>query len=163
METFLIVAVVAIVLFFFMKGLFSFKNGVQLSIRPFHEWMILVKSASKKELEVMCHSVLLETGSMLEKANVISQKEFRDLFTNSRVYASDFIMLTLITVDIQEQFSKSTNFPLNESEQARVYLYKCFCRLNFEGFSFENNFYQGKNALIAIAQYSADKQQESWN
>ena len=62
-----------------MKGLFSFKNGVQLSIRPFNEWMILAKSASKKELEVMCHSVLLETGSMLEKANVISQKEFRDL------------------------------------------------------------------------------------
>ncbi|WP_353629205.1 hypothetical protein [Pseudomonas aeruginosa] len=55
----------------------------QLSIRPFNEWMILAKSASKKELEVMCHSVLLETGSMLEKANVISQKEFRDLFLNS--------------------------------------------------------------------------------
>ena len=36
-------------------------------------------------------------------------------------------------------------------------------RLTFEGFSFENNFYQGKNALIAIAQYSADKRQESWN
>ncbi|MDC4441674.1 hypothetical protein ACFODO_12175 [Acinetobacter sichuanensis] len=128
METFLIVAVVAIVLFFFMKGLFSFKNGVQLSIRPFNEWMILAKSASKKELEVMCHSVLLETGSMLEKANVISQKEFRDLFLNSRVYASDFIMLTLITVDIQEQLSKPTSFPLYESEEARFYLYKCFCR-----------------------------------
>ncbi|WP_305827288.1 hypothetical protein [Pseudomonas aeruginosa] len=100
----------------------------QLSIRPFNEWMILAKSASKKELEVMCHSVLLETGSMLEKANVISQKEFRDLFLNSRVYASDFIMLTLITVDIQEQLSKPTRFPLYESEEARFYLYKCFCR-----------------------------------
>lgn len=163
METFLIVAVVAIVLFFFMKGLFSFKNGVQLSIRPFNEWMILAKSASKKELEVMCHSVLLETGRLLEKATIISEKEFKDLFANSRVYASDYIMLTLLTVDVQEQYQKSTDFPLNESEQARFYLYKCLCILYSQGFGFENNFYIGKDALIAISQLAYDKKQEPWN
>lgn len=95
-----------------MRAIFSFKNGVQLSIRPFNEWMILAKSASPKELEVMCHSVLLETGSLLEKVNIISQKEFRDLFANSRVYASDYIMLTLLAVDAQELYQKSTDFPL---------------------------------------------------
>jgi len=161
--TFLIIAVVAIVLFFFMRAIFSFKNGVQLSIRPFNEWMILAKSASPKELEVMCHSVLLETGSLLEKVNIISPKEFRDLFANSRVYASDYIMLTLLAVDAQELYQKSTDFPLNESEQARVYLYKCFCILYSQGFGFENNFYRGKDALIAISQYACDKKQEPWN
>ena len=125
--------------------------------------MILAKSASKKEREVMCHTVLLETGSMLEKANIITAKEFENLFSGSRIYASDFIILTLVTTHIQDHFSDSSNFPLSEFTQARVYFYNCFCRLYFDGFVFQDNLYQGKNALIAMAQYASDKNQQPWS
>ena len=70
MEIFLVVAVIAIVLFLFIRGLFSFKNATQLTIRPFNEWIVLAKGVSKKEREVMSHTILLETGNLLEKANI---------------------------------------------------------------------------------------------
>jgi hypothetical protein len=161
-ETFLIVAVIAVVLFLFMRGLFSFKNATQLTLRPFNEWMVLAKGGSKKEREVMSHTILLETGSLLEQANIISQKEFEKIFSGSRIYASDVIILTLITTHIQDHFSDSSDFPLNESKQTRIYFYNCFCRLYFEGFHSERNIYKGRDALMAMARYATDKEQQPW-
>ena len=162
METFLIVAVITIVLFLFMKGVFSFKNATQLTLRPFNEWMVLAKGTNKKEREVMSHTVLLETGSLLEKTNIMSQREFREIFSGSRIYASDVIILTLITTHIQDHFSESSDFPLDESKQARIYFYNCFCRLYFEGFYSESSIYKGKYALMAMARYATDKEQQPW-
>ncbi|MEK6199317.1 hypothetical protein [Psychrobacter sp. P11G5] len=163
METFLIVAMITIVLFLFMRGLFSFKNATQLTLRPFNEWIVLAKGGSKKEREVMSHTILLETGSLLEGANIISQSEFKKIFSGSRIYASDVIILTLITTHIQEHLSDSSEFPLNESHQVRIYFYNCFCRLYFEGLYLERNLYKGKNALIAMARYATDKEQQPWD
>ena len=162
--TFLIIVVIAIVLFFFMRGIFSFKNGVQLTIRPFHEWMILAKSESKKGLEVMCHTALLEVGSLLERGNLIPQKDFKNLYSNSRVYASDFVMLVIITTDILEKssISNTNDFVLNEADSAKKYLYTCLCKLYFEGFHYGDNFYKGTNAFVALAHFASDKEQESW-
>ena len=161
-ETFAIVAVIAVVLFLFMRGVFSFKNATQLTLRPFNEWMVLAKGGSKKEREVMSHTILLETGSLLERTNVISQGEFKKIFSGSRIYASDVIILTLVTTHIQDHFSDSSNFPLNESNQTRIYFYNCFCRLYFEGFHSESNLYKGKDALMAMARYATDKEQQPW-
>ena len=161
-ESFLIVAVIAVVLFLFMRGVFSFKNATQLTLRPFNEWMVLAKGGSKKEREVMSHTVLLETGSLLEGANIISQGEFKKIFSGSRIYASDVIILTLVTTHIQDHFSDSSDFPLNESNQTRIYFYNCFCRLYFEGFYSESNLYKGRDALIAMARYATDKEQQQW-
>ncbi|MDA5132525.1 MULTISPECIES: hypothetical protein [Psychrobacter] len=163
METFLIVVVIMTVLFLFMRGLFSFKNGTQLTLRPFNEWLVLAKGVSKKEREVMSHTILLETGSLLEKANIISQSEFKKIFSGSRIYASDVLILTLVTTHIQDHFSESNEFPLNESKQARIYFYNCFCRLYFEGFYSESNIYKGKESLIAMARYATDKEQQPWD
>ncbi|MBF4490660.1 hypothetical protein IOD06_12260 [Psychrobacter sp. N25K4-3-2] len=163
METFLIVAVITVVLFLFMKGLFSFKNATQLTLRPFNEWIALAKGKNKKEREVMSHTILLETGSLLEKANIISQREFEKIFSGSSIYASDVIILTLITTHIQDHFSESSEFPLNESKQARIYFYNCFCRLYFEGFYSESSIYKGKDSLIAMARYANDKEQQPWD
>lgn len=162
METFLIVAVIGIVLFLFIKGVFSFKNATQLTLRPFNEWIALAKGTDKKEREVMSHTALLETGGLLERANVISQGEFKRIFSGSRIYASDVIILTLVTTHIQDHFSESSRFPLNESDQTRIYFYNCFCRLYFEGFHSEGNIYKGRNALMAMARYATDKEQQPW-
>jgi hypothetical protein len=161
-ETFLIVAVIMVVLFLFVRGVFSFKNATQLTLRPFNEWMVLAKGGSKKEREVMSHTMLLETGSLLEGANIISQGEFKKIFSGSRIYASDVIILTLVTTHIQDHFSSSSDFPLNESNQTRIYFYNCFCRLYFEGFHSESNLYKGKDALMAMARYATDKEQQPW-
>ena len=163
METFLIIAAITVVLFLFMRGLFSFKNATQLTLRPFKEWIVLAKGGSKKEREVMSHTILLETGSLLEGVNIISQNEFKKMFSGSRIYASDVIILTLITTHIQDHFSDSSEFPLNESHQVRIYFYNCFCRLYFEGFYSEGNIYKGKDALIAMARYATDKEQQPWD
>ncbi|WP_143507139.1 hypothetical protein [Psychrobacter sp. Rd 27.2] len=162
MEIFLIVAVITVALFLFMRGIFSFKNATQLTLRPFNEWMALAKGGSKKEREVMSHTTLLETGSLLERAHIISQGEFKKIFSGSRIYASDVIILTLVTTHIQDHFSDSSDFPLNESNQTRVYFYNCFCRLYFEGFHSEGNLYKGKEALMAMARYATNKEQQSW-
>ena len=162
METFLIVAVIGIVLFLFIKGVFSFKNATQLTLRPFNEWIALAKGTDKKEREVMSHTALLETGGLLERANVISQGEIKRIFSGSRIYASDVIILTLVTTHIQDHFSESSRFPLNESDQTRIYFYNCFCRLYFEGFHSEGNIYKGRNALMAMARYATDKEQQPW-
>ena len=163
METFLIVFLIAIVLFLFMRGVFSFKNATQLTLRPFNEWIVLAKGVSKKEREVISHTILLETGSLLEKANIISQSEFKKIFSGSRIYASDVLILTLVTTHIQDHFSESSEFPLNESKQARIYFYNCFCRLYFEGFYYESNIYKGKDSFISIARYATDKEQQPWD
>ena len=110
----------------------------------------------------MSHTILLETGSLLEKSNIISQREFEKIFSGSRIYASDVMILTLITTHIQDHFSNSSDFPLNESKQVRIYFYNCFCRLYFEGFHSESNIYKGKNALMAMARYATDKEQQPW-
>lgn len=161
-KTFLIVAVITVVLFLFMRGIFSFKNATQLTLRPFNEWIVLAKGEGKKEREVMSHTILLETGSLLEKANIISQSEFKKILSGSRIYASDVLILTLVTTHIQDNFSEFSEFPLNESRQARVYFYNCFCRLYFEGFHSESSLYKGKDALMAMARYATDKEQQPW-
>ena len=111
----------------------------------------------------MSHTILLETGSLLEKANIISQSEFKKIFSGSRIYASDVLILTLVTTHIQDHFSESNEFLLNESKQARIYFYNCFCRLYFEGFYSESNIYKGKESLIAMARYATDKEQQPWD
>jgi|GEM_PF-6897927 len=164
MGTFLIIVVIAIAIFFFMRAIFNFKHGIELTIKPFNEWMMIARSESNKQLEVMSHTLLLETSGLLERSNVISKKDFTNLFANSRVYASDFLKLIFATIEMQEKLSLTdpNNFPLRDSQPAKVYLYSCICRIYFEGFPYNDNFYKGENALKAIANYAVDNKQDSW-
>lgn len=74
MTTFLIIVVIAIVIFFLMKAFFNFKNGIELTIKPFNEWLIIAKSQNNRQLEVMSHTLLLETSALLERFNVIKKR-----------------------------------------------------------------------------------------
>jgi hypothetical protein len=164
MVIFLIIVVITIAIFFFMRAIFNFKHGIELTIKPFNEWMMIARSESNKQLEVMSHTLLLETSGLLERINIINKKDFTKLFANSKVYASDFIMIILATVEMQEKLSliDPNQFQLRDSLPAKIYLSNCICRLYFDGFYYDNNFYKGENSLLAIANYISDKEQESW-
>ena len=167
MTTFLIIVVIAIVIFFLMKAFFNFKNGIELTIKPFNEWLIIAKSQNNRQLEVMSHTLLLETSALLERFNVIKKKDFDKLFANyasSKVYASNFVKLILVTVEMQEKLSLSdqNEFELRDSMPAKIYLSNCISRLYFQGFHNDGNFYKGENALAAIANYASNQVQDSW-
>lgn len=167
MTTFLIIVVIAIVIFFLMKAFFNFKNGIELTIKPFNEWLIIAKSQNNRQLEVMSHTLLLETSALLERFNVIKKKDFDKLFANyasSKVYASNFVKLILVAVEMQEKLSLcvQNEFELRDSLPAKIYLYNCICRLYFEGVHTDGNFYKRENALAAIANYVSNQKQDSW-
>jgi len=164
MGTVLIIVVIAVALFFFMRGMFNFKHGIELTIKPFNEWMMIARSESNKQLEVMSHTLLLEASSLLERSNFLTKQEFVKIFTDSRIYSSDFLLLIFSTVEMQEKLSLTdqNNYPLKTSQPAKIYLYSCISRIYFEGFPYKNNFYKGKEALEFIANHIVDKKQESW-
>src|SRR5690606_36666033 len=117
MGTVLIIVVIAVALFFFMRGMFNFKHGIELTIKPFNEWMMIARSESNKQLEVMSHTLLLEASSLLERSNFLTKQEFVKIFTDSRIYSSDFLLLIFSTVEMQEKLSLTDqkNYPLKTS------------------------------------------------
>lgn len=162
MEIFILIAVGFIVLFFFMKGLFNYKNASQLTVKPFKEWVVLASGSSQKEKNVMCHSLLLETGSLLEKGNIISQKDFRKLYEDSRVSFSNFVLTTVLAATSKTSPISMSDLESSESDQARIYLYKCFLALYKSGLGYEGKFYNREETFTAIAKSCYDLPDQEW-
>lgn len=161
LEIFLLIAFGFIVLFFFMKGLFNYKNANQLTIRPFTEWVDLAATSSPKDKNLMCHALLVETGRLLEQNNIISQKDFRKLYEDSRVSFSNFVLTTVAATSKTSPISIS-DLKSSESDQARIYLYKCFLAIYKSGLGFEGKFYMREQSFLAISKLCYDLPDQEW-
>lgn len=145
-----------------MKGLFNYKNAVQLTVRPFTEWCTLAKNVSQKEKDVMCHSLLLETGALLEKGNIISQRNFKKLYEDPKVSFSNFVLFTVLTATSKTSPITIADLEASESDQARIYLYKCCCALYKSGVGYEGTFYRRDEVFTVVSKLCYDLPEQEW-
>lgn len=62
-------------------------------------------------------------------------------------------MIILATVEMQEKLSliDPNQFQLRDSLPAKIYLSNCICRLYFDGFYYDNNFYKGEKLFTSYS------------
>ena len=139
----------------FLRGMINYKKGVLLTTQPFNNWIELVQHSEPKKKEMLCHTLLLETGSLLEKNNLISQKNFHKLYEDNRVLYSNFVVYTILATSKFENLSMAQY----EFEEARIYLYKCFFEIYKNGLALDGEqiFYVGSQAFGVVARACYDQ------
>lgn len=155
MMLFILILLGLFLVFMFVRGMNNYKKCILLTTKPFKNWVELVKQSAPKEKEMLCHTLLLETGNLLERNNLISQKKFKKLYENNRVLYSNFVIYAVLATTKFENL----NMAQYESKEARIYLYKCFFEIYKNGLALdgEQGFYVGSEAFGVVARACYDQ------
>lgn len=162
--SYVVFGVILIVAIIFIIKFQSYKNSMQLSLRPMKEWVILCKGASTSEREAMCHALLEETSSMLERSGIISKNAFKRLYTKSEIYFSNYVQITLLIT--HDKYSSQIQSRASYSDsQARLYLAHCFIILyeNGLGTGSGGEFYYGKDVFSLLVKFSSLVPPKTWD
>lgn len=157
------IAILLILAIYIAFKIMSYKNSIQITLRPMKEWVILCKSASHSEREMMSHALLEEVSSLLEKLKVIAKKDFLKIFTKPEINYSDYVQFVLIATHTSYgEFNDSKVSYSND--QARVYLAQCFITLYENGLASKNgNLYLHEETFRLLASLCSSESPEEWS
>ncbi|HCD2521812.1 TPA: hypothetical protein NBK19_003744 [Acinetobacter baumannii] len=162
--TYIVIGIALILIIIFINKFYSYKNSMQLTLRPMKEWVILCKGVSSSEREAMCHALLEETSSMLEQSGVISKSDFKKLYTKPEIYFSNYVQITLL-ITHDKYFSQIQSRASYSDQQARLYLAHCFIVLyeNGLGTGHGGEFYYGKDVFNLLGKVSSSVPSNTWD
>ena len=135
METFLLIAVVLIVLYLLISRYFRRHNqATERTLRTIGEWITLAQSVSSSEKDVMCYSLILQSGMMLDKLQVVEHSKFREIVTIQGFSSTNFVYMVLnaALTTLPDNWIKEMEAPNN---QARVFFAQCLTALMERGVS----------------------------
>lgn len=159
----ILLAVVTLVIYIIFK-MMSYKNSVQITLRPMKEWVVLCKSASQSEREMMSHALLEEVSSILEKLRIITKKDFLKICTKPEINFSDYIQSVLIVT--HTRYGEFNDSKVSYStDQARVYLAQCFLTLYEYGFVYQKtgDLYLKEGTFCFLATICSSEPPEEWD
>ena len=135
MEIILLIAIILIVLYLIISRYFRRHNrATERTLRPIREWIILAQSVTPSEKDVMCFSLILQAGLILDKLNVIEHSEFRKIVTIQGFNNTNFVYMVFnsaLTV-LPDSWLQEMATPDN---QVRVFFAQCLIGITEKGVS----------------------------
>ena len=158
MEVILIVVVILIVIYLLISRYFRRHNqATERTLRTIGEWVILAQSVSSSEKDVMCYSLILQSGLALDKLQAVKHSEFIEIVTLQGFSNTNFVYMVLnaALTTFPENWIKEMATPNN---QARVFFAQCLTGLMERGISD----HKGLELIRVIAEESRQEVLE-WN